>query len=411
MPDFIISPQTVRRLAITRQRLAGAKSEATKNQMLDVIRDIGCVQIDPIRAVERTQYLVLWSRLGHYDTAHLDSLLWEDRALFEYWAHAASIVLTENYPIHQYQMRRAAMPDNRPHMHTWLEENSAFREYVMDHLNDYGPVGTDSIEDRSVTDWNSSGWTNARNVSEMFGFLWDLGDITVAGRKGLRKQWATTDRWLPDHVLQKSLEDREVVYQAAQISLRALGTGTAKHIENHFIRNHYPDLGDVLTQLEQDGKIIQAGIEDETCRWPETWYIHSDDVPLAQSIEKGEAWSPQTVLLSPFDNLICDRTRTERLWQFRFRIEIYVPKSKRQFGYYVLPILHGDRLIGRIDSSMDRKTDIYHVNRIFAEDNAPLDRDTGHAIAGTVADLGTFLGAKTIKYGKSIPEEWRMAMR
>jgi uncharacterized protein YcaQ len=122
-------------------------------------------------------------------------------------------------------------------------------------------------------------------------------------------------------------------------------------------------------------------------------------------------WQPHTTLLSPFDNLICDRERTERLWDFYFRIEIYTPEAKRQYGYYVLPILHGERLIGRIDPRLERKTGILHINSIHAEPDAPDDTATGQAVADAIAGLAGFLGAREIRYSDRLPAGWRTAFQ
>ncbi|RMF02606.1 MAG: winged helix-turn-helix domain-containing protein, partial [Chloroflexi bacterium] len=381
-----ITPTQARRLAVTRQRLAGPPLPPTRDGLMEMFRDLGCVQIDPIRAVERTQYLVPFSRLGRYDVADLHALLYTDRQLFEYWAHAASIVLTEDYPIHESYMRY-----NRQDLRidgsswarwakTWYAENEPFRQYVLDELRERGPLTSAQLEDRSVTPWGRDGWNNGRNVSRLLDMLWSRGEIMVAGRKGLQKQWTLTERHLPDWTPREELSRQELTRRAAQKSLRALGVGTAKQITAHFTRDRYPKLAAVLAQLAADEVIIPVEIAEGGVRWPGEWYIHAEDAPLVGQLDNS-GWQPRTVLLSPFDNLICDRARTELMWDFHFRIEIYVPKAKRQYGYYVLPILHGDRLIGRIDPKMDRKSGTLHVNAVYAEPDAPQDSATARAVA------------------------------
>ena len=182
------------------------------------------------------------------------------------------------------------------------------------------------------------------------------------------------------------------------------------HIEKHFTRNRYPDLATVLDELEADGRICRLQIKDEEKIWPGKWYVHNDDLALLDRLESG-AWEPRTTLLSPFDNLICDRDRTQELFDFHFRIEIYVPKAKRQYGYYVLPILHGDRLIGRIDPKMDRKKKRLDINAVYAEPDAPMTAGTGRAIAGVIEELASFAGAKEIAYVEPAPAGWRQALQ
>jgi uncharacterized protein YcaQ len=153
---------------------------------------------------------------------------------------------------------------------------------------------------------------------------------------------------------------------------------------------------------------VEIGEDSQT--WKGTWYIHRDDLPLLERLNNGE-WEPRTTLLSPFDNLICDRARTQQLFDFDFKIEIYVPKEKRQYGYYVLPILHGDQLVGRIDPLMNRKANTLEVNNVYAEPDAPVNAETGKAVARAIEELATFLGATTIAYGANVPTGWKKALR
>ena len=354
-----ISPTLARRLAIARQRLAGARPTADAANILDMVRDLGCLQLDPISAVARSHQIVLWSRLGAYNLADLDTLLWKERCLFEYWAHAASIVLTEDYPVHHRLMRTYATGEPRTavgrRFRAWLEENRHLNRQIMTRLRREGPLPARYFEDEAAADWHSTGWTSGRNVSQMLDYLWTKGKIMVAGRSGIQKLWDVSERCLPEWTPRERLPEREVVRQAAQRSLRALGVATSRQIAQHFIRGRYPGLAQTLSELEAEDRIASIHIRDRRngTAWPDTWYVHTDDLTLLDRLEAGE-WEPRTTLLSPFDNLICDRRRTELLFNFKFTVEIYVPPSKRQYGYYVLPILHGDRLIGRIDPKMDR---------------------------------------------------------
>ena len=209
-----------------------------------------------------------------------------------------------------------------------------------------------------------------------------------------------------------------MVYHAAQRSLRALGVATARHITQHFIRGRYPGLNDVLKTLVAEQRIVPVEIKDskikdaktkdsKTEAWKGEWFIHVEDVPLLESLQAGD-WHGRTTLLSPFDNLICDRARTEQLFNFYFRVEIYVPAPKRQYGYFVLPILHGDRLIGRIDPTMDRANQRFVINNVYAEPDAPMNRETAVAMRDAIAALGAFLGAQDIVYAdtKKMPAGW-----
>ena len=416
MSAITISPTLARRLAITKQCLDGRQRPADKAGILDVIGQIGCLQIDPINVVARSPLLVLWSRLGQYDVADLEYLLWEDKALFEYWAHAASIVLAEDYPFHYPMMQRRGQSNSlgARQLRKWLSENQAFRDYILETLGENGPLFAHEFEDKAVTSWEWSGWSSARNVTMMLDVLWTRGHITVSRRQGqgfgLKKQWALTHHHLPQWADYEPLSERELVTLAAEKSLKALGVGTEKHIRNHFIRGRYPELPQVLAEMAANGLIHPITISDNSEAWPDTWYIHDDDLPALSRLQTGD-WQPSTRLLSPFDNLICDRDRTELMFNFYYRTEIYTPKAKRQYGYYVLPILHGDTLIGRIDPKMDRKKKQLLIQAVHAEPDAPETAETVQAIAATITDLADFLGAKEIVYSDQIPPAWQAISR
>lgn len=395
-----------------RQRLAGPRPPADSTGIMDVMRDLGCVQIDPMRVVERSHLLVLWSRLGQYDPAQLDVLLWKERRLFQDWAQASSIVLTEDYPIFK-ALKRSFATGNKPwakRIRSWVEKNKKLRRHILTQLRRKGPLASDSFEDKSVEDWRSTGWTAGRNVDMMLTILWAQGRIMIAGRMGGRKLWDLTERYLPEWTPRERLSDREVSRRAAQKSLRALGVGRAVHIKQHYIRRCYLDLDTVLAELEVKDRITRVDIRDGKRAWRGTWYIHVDDLPLLDRLTAGE-WEPRTTLLSPFDNLICDRRRTEQLFNFRFRLEVYVPKPKRKYGCYVMPILHGDRFIGRVDPVMDRKRGRLTINAVYVESDATKSKETARAVATTIEELGAFLGAEEIRYGRRMPTGWKSLLR
>ncbi|MBM4424501.1 MAG: winged helix-turn-helix domain-containing protein [Chloroflexi bacterium] len=398
-----LSPTLARRLFIAQQRLAGPRPRPTADSLLSVTRDIGCLQLDPISAVARSHLLVLFSRVGAYDPALLDKLLFGDRALFEYWAHCASIVLTEDYPLFSPLMRR---PDWSDHTRAWVKQNEKLKRYILNAIRKRGPLLSRDLEEDGIHPeaWVSTGWTSGRNISRMLDHLWIGGKIMVAGRDGIQKKWDLSERVLPDWTPRHTLSERERERQSVLRSLRALGVGTPRHINYHFTRGSYPTLKRTLDELEAERKIQRVEIRDDGETWPGAWYMISDAVPALERLSNGD-WLPRATLLSPFDNLICDRNRTELMFDFFFRIEIYVPKAKRQWGYYVLPILHGDRLIGRVDPEMDRQRGVLTVNAVHAEPRAPA---VGGDVRGAIESLAAFLGASEINYNKRrVPSVWK----
>ncbi|MCB9421469.1 MAG: YcaQ family DNA glycosylase [Ardenticatenaceae bacterium] len=410
MTNRTISPNLARRVAVASQQLSGPQASSTSETILSTIQNLGCLQIDPINVVARSPLLVLWSRLGAYNVAGLETLLWDDKHLFEYWAHAASIVLTNDFPLHQLRMVNYVTGEAEweKRYRRWMKKNKSFHQYILEELSQRGPLLHTEMENRIVEPWPSSGWNDNRNMTMMLQFMWMQGEIMVARRFGegfgLKKQWALAEHHLPEWMDHEPWSQEQVVTEAAQKSLRALGMGTAVHIENHFIRGRYPGLRDVLETLKRDGRIHPIHIHN----LPGDWYIHDDTLPLLEQLENGD-WQPRTTLLSPFDNLICDRDRTELLFNFYYRSEIYTPKAKRQYGYYVMPILHGEQLIGRVDPQIDRKTKTLHVHAIHAEPDAPQTKVVRDTIRQSIEELAQFLGAKQIAYGETAPEAWQLS--
>ena len=399
-----LDPALARRLVLSRQRLAGPPPVGPGPEaIMEVATDLASLQLDPISVVARSHQLVLWSRLGRYDLADLDGLLWRDRRLFEYWAHAAAIVCTADYPIHSLLMRR--YPSARhAQLRAWLADNQALRRSILRQLRAGGPLPSRALEDRAATDWQSSGWTQGRNVDRMLDLLWTQGRIMVAGRQGQQRIWDLAERCLPPWAPTRRPPEREVVRLSAQRSLRALGVATARDIDRGFTAGRYPGLPAVLAGLQRSGQVEQVRLAADGAERPGPWFVHADDLPLLDRLESGD-WQPRTTLLSPFDNLIINRERTERLFGFSFRMEIYVPKAARRYGYYVLPILHGDRLIGRVDPALDRATGRLVVHAIHPEPGAPAS--AGPAVAAALGELAGFVGATGLDLRQPPPEVWR----
>jgi uncharacterized protein len=397
-----------RRRAIQAQHLHDALP-ATPAGLHRAFQMLRCVQLDPISAVARSQVLVLRNRTAHAHinalNADFDTLHYGERRVFEYWAHCASLVLTEDFPIHRQRMQGYVKPNLlsttwATRTHSWVQDNDALRKQILRALKKHGPLPSNYFEDTAVRNYSGSGWNSGRNVDRMLSYLWLSGVVMVAGRTGMNRIWDLAERVLPDWTPRKTRADKALTRDAALHALRALGVGTLKHIKNHFVRDHYAELPARLDELQKSGEIIPLEISG----LPGTYFAPADsaDTMLDESAT--------TRLLSPFDNLICDRTRTESLFDFNFRIEIYVPAHKRKYGYYVLPILHGDRIIGRMSPAYDRATQVLTIERIFAEPSASRAPAVARAIRAEIEQLGAFLGATSIKIGTT-PPEWKALSR
>ncbi len=409
----------VRRLAVAKQSLSGSLPGSPGSQdILDVFRKLGCIQLDPISAVAPSHLIVLWSRLGNYDKADLDKLLWRDKKIFEYWAHQASLVLMEDYPLYYHVMKgypEFATPWNASQQSPWglrvkhwLDEHTALREYVLGELRQKGPLLSRQFEDESRVRGRGSGWGSYGNVSRMLFHLLFKGEVMVVGRQGTQKLWGLSEDFLPRWVSKKKLTVEEVEYGAVQRALLALGIANPSEIKYYFLRGRYRNLKKTLKRLLDEALIHQVEIGTGTVGQGQR-YIHEKDLSLLSKLEKTEL-EPRITLLSPLDNLICERTRTRLLFNFHYAIEIYTPSHKRKFGYYVLPILYGDKLIGRIDPLMDRKKETLQIKAVHVEPKAPKDKAVGQLLQEVIAEFSEFLGAKQVVYSRRVPIFWRNSL-
>ena len=301
-----VSVEEARRLAVRAQALDGSATD-----VLDTVRRLGCLQIDVVAPVERPQHLVLFSRLGAgYDRAELDRLLWEERTLFEWNAFIYPI---EDLPLVRARIRnfrRSRRYKSERWAHEFLTTNRAFRRYVVRELEQRGPLLSRDFEDRAVGEKRDHRWWGPRMVGLMLLSLHLYGEITIVGRHGGERLWDLTSRCWPET---ETVSVREANAIRADRSFRTQGV-----------------------------RLVRG-----------EWEAHPDaeDGPVPD----------RAVLLSPFDRLVYDRDRAETLWDFRYRLEMFVPKAKREYGYYVLPLLVGDRLVGRAEPRFDKKTGVLEL--------------------------------------------------
>jgi uncharacterized protein YcaQ len=382
-----ISLQRARRLAVIGQLLSAPRPRS----ILEVVEGLGSVQMDPTRTVARTEHLVLWSRLGRrFRVEELERLLWRDRSLFEY---RAFILPTSQFPIHRETMRRYPNTDAGRHAYIrrYLRENAAFRRYVLRRLRDEGALPTRAFEDRSAVGWRTGGWNdNGRNTSMMLEVLWAKGEVMIAGRAGQERVWDLAARSLPFDAPRPGAG--EEARSLLDVQLRALGIARLNRFGWTFSGTRPPAWERALAGLEREGRAVPVSVDGV----PGSWWAHGEVLD--------RSFRGRTVLLSPFDRLIHDRARAEGLFGFRFRLEIYVPKAKREFGYFVFPILHGDRVVGRLEPVHDRTANVLRVQGVFAEEDAPAD--AWPAIRAQLDELAAWVGADGIDL-PTLPSVWR----
>ena len=369
-----------RRLAVARQRLSGPRPKpVTTHDIHELVRAIGCLQLDPTGIVARNHLLVAFSRLGPFDPKLVDILLWDERRLYEFWAHQASIVPTDDRALH------AALPPPTDEPRTtlsWMTRQARFTKLVLERLTANGSVRASDFEEH--VERYESGWGTRTPISDSLALLWFQGRIVPAGRAGGARRWALADAWFGRPLA--DIPARPIALREAAVrSLRALGIATRQQVTNHFIRHRYQGLASAWQQLEAEGAIVpvELGLKGD-------WFMHADDLRPLEQIESGE-FEPRTTLLSPFDNLICDRNRTLALWGFDFKLEIYMPKTKR-WGYFVMPLLHGDRIIARFDLAADRKERTLNVIGERWEPGWEGARRPVRATKQALDELASFLG-------------------
>jgi len=382
-----ISLQRARRLAVTAQLLSAPRPRS----ILEVVERLGSVQMDPTRTVARTEHLVLWSRLSRrFRVDELERLLWRDRSLFEY---RAFILPTSQFAVHRETMRRYPGSSGGRHAYVrrYLRENPRFRRYVLQRLRDDGPLPTRAFEDRSAVGWRTGGWNDdGRNTSMMLEVLWAKGEVMIAGRAGQERVWDLATRSLPFDEPRPSAG--EEARRLLDVQLRALGISKVMRFGWTFAGDRPPAWERALAQLEREGRAVRVTVDG----LPGERWAHREILD--------RPFRGRTVLLSPFDRLIHDRTRAEELFGFLFRLEIYVPKAKREYGYFVMPILHGDRLVGRLDPSFDRAANVLRINSVHAEADAPAV--AWPAIRKQIDELAAWLGADGVELPR-LPSAWR----
>jgi uncharacterized protein len=408
------SLESVRRLAVTRQHLAGKlPTRATPRAMISVVRDLAYVQWDPISIVAPSHLISLWSRVGDFRPSDLDQLLWEEKRLFLHWTPIASIVLTEDYPLYHSLMSR--YPDSlsrswgtqRTQAKKFLAEHSGLRRKMLRELQN-GPLQLGQFEDHPRTKRSEGEWTHGSDVSLMLFHLLMSGTVMIVGHQGNQNVWGLSERFLPSWVERKGLSEEEAASEAAQRAIRALGTASPTEINYYFVRGRYQNLRATLARLERDSAIHRVQVEGLSHR--DERYVHAQDVPLLESMGTAP-WEPRLSLLPPFDNLIYSAARTSRLFGFDYVREQFLPPEKRRFGTYVLPLLWGDRLIGRVDPRLDRTRGELRINAVYAEPEAPRDREVAARIAETIARFAVFLGASEVTYTPRVPAAWKSSLR
>ena len=336
MQPHRLSRQEARRLAVRAQLLDAVRPSL----IAEVVEELTVVNIDPTTAIAPSEDHILWTRLGAgYEHSLLQQAVEEDRTVFEYDGMYRPML---DLPLYRALMRQ---PLRYADTRQWLDDNAAFRRDVLARLRDEGPLRTGQIPDTAQRSWGSSGWTNNRNVIQLLEILARLGEVAIAGRTGRERWWDLAERIYPAE--QTELDFEEAERQRDTRRLQSLGIARAQ-------QTAVP--GEPLHVREAGEPAVVDGVAGD-------WRV--DPVGLA---DLGRPFVGRTALLSPFDRLVFDRTRAEALFEYEYILEMYKPAAKRRWGYFALPILHGDRLIGKLDAKAERKAGVLRVFAVHRDD-------------------------------------------
>ncbi|MDQ6931589.1 MAG: winged helix DNA-binding domain-containing protein [Candidatus Eremiobacteraeota bacterium] len=382
-----ISIGEARRLALAAQGFYdGQPRSITRASLARVLERVKILQIDSVNVLVRSNYLPLYSRLGAYPLELLDEMAYGSsatRTLFEYWAHEASLIPLSMQPLFRWRMDRASRRIALgPRTLELVRTKPRFIKTIERRIQDNGPMTASLFENgRGSGSW--WGWSDVKTALE---FLFRAGRLSTATRtKTFERVYDITSRVLPDSVLDAPTpSEADAQRELVRIAISALAVATERDIRDYF-RLDAPDTRRALLDLLDSGDIVPANVEG----WKNVAY-------MAAGTRNPVGGHKRTTFLSPFDSLIWERDRMHRLFEFHYRIEIYTPAHKRVHGYYVLPILHGHRLIGRIDLKADRPNRTLLIQRLSLERKASTLKAQS-LIERQLRSLSSWLGLQAIK--------------
>lgn len=376
-----LSLAEARRLALAAQGFGRAPRGAVGRRQLQAqVERLGVLQIDSVNALVRSHYLPAFSRLGHYAPEQLDALAWgraRQRRLFEYWGHEASLLPLELYPLLRWRMRRAA--DGRGiygELARFGRERRDVIARVLQAVRERGALGAGSLARRTEKAGPWWDWSAEKHALE---WLFAAGEVTVAGRRGFERLYDLPERVIPAELLDHpEIDEAQAQRRLLLRSAEALGVASEKDLRDYY-RLEASDSKLRIAELVEAGELLPVRVEG----WRQPAYC------------RGEPRIPRRIghsaLLSPFDSLIWERERTERLFGFRYRLEIYTPAARRVYGYYVLPFLHHERLLARLDLRSERARGRLAVHAVHLEETL-LSEDARHALAESLRALVHWLG-------------------
>jgi hypothetical protein len=375
-----LTAAAARRLAIVAQGLNEPRPVVTpdRRHLRRVLRYTSLLQIDSVNVLARAHYLPSFSRLGPYSTTVLDRMAYRDHELFEYWGHEASLLPIDLHPLLRWRMKRA-----EDGLGTWqgvariARERPEYVEEIYAEVRDRGPISagelaTDEIRTKEEWGWN---WSDSKTALE---YLFWTGRIAAANRRNFERHYDIAERVIPRAVLERPTPTEEQAHrELLLVAAQAHGVGTLGDLADYF-RIRVPQARPRVAELVEAGALEQVAVRG----WAQPAYLLPGTILPRRVAARA--------LLVPFDPLVFERARTERIFGFRYRVEIYVPPPKRVYGYYVLPFLLGDALVARVDLKADRESGVLRVQAAWAEPAAP--PETAEELAAELRTMAGWLG-------------------
>ncbi len=380
--SYRVSLDAVRRLWFQRQGLTRPRSRTlTREAFVEHLEQTGGLQLDSINVLQRAHYLTLWSRFGAYDPGLPDRWTYEDRVAFEHWGHAACVLPMSRLPLSRRGMRRFA-----PTGKWWAERTPSLAacRRVLRRLREEGPLESADFGRHPEGAQAWWGWKEDKEALERY---WRRGVVAISSRRSFRRVYDLAERVYPDGPTATTARYEDGWLQTG---LQGNGMASVRHLDGYFTAPR-------LTGEERRRVIARAlrrreAVEVEVEGRSETYLARPEDLEGIESLPTPRG----TTLLSPFDSLLWQRRRAEELLDFTYRVEIYVPKVKRVYGYYSMPILHDGRLVGRLDPKLHRDRGVLEIKSIHLEPGAPDGRELRAGLDETLEDLARFLGATDI---------------
>ncbi len=376
-----------------------ASLRPTLKAIEDLVKMIGYVQIDTLQVVNRAHYVTLWARFGSYDLANLHRLVYTpgERRLYEGWAHAACFIPLEHFRYHSWRTDRNI--SYNPAFRDWLSkpDSRLLMEQTLERIRTGGGLRVGDLEDDGGQRGEWYDWKPNKMALEA---LFAHGELMVAERVSFQRVYDLSERVLPEWVDLTPVSADEGRRFCLEAAARALGVFERRALTFYAYMRATP-ARQLLEAMSKDGTLVE--IRGESLDGPRKWLVHRDNLFLLERAAQGEIRAERTTFISPFDSLLWDGGRNEKLFGFKPLLECYKPAGQRVYGYFTFPILHRDRLVGRFDPKLERKTGVLHLNALYLEPGVPPEDDLVAGVATALRDFMAWHGAKDLAIAMSDP--------